>query len=71
MKDIHLALFGKKDVYDKITLGELKESLLKRLNCSEQTSINFSRYLFEQSSDNIKNSYKEQSGDFVQINFMD
>ena len=71
MKDLHRALFGQTDVYAKITLGELKDSLLKRLKCSEQTSINFSRYLFEQSSANIRNSYKEQSGDFVQINFMD
>ena len=35
MKDLHRALFGQTDVYAKITLGELKDSLLKRLKCSE------------------------------------
>ena len=64
---MHKTLFGKDEVHDQITLGEMKKIFEEELKCSPQTSINFARFLFEQASPNIGDNYKKQTGDFVEV----
>ena len=66
--DSGTVLLGGGDLWlDKITLGELMQTLKLKLNCSDSVSKNFGRHIFERSSESIEKSYKEQSGDHIVV----